>query len=229
MTDQALPSSSKSGCYEPRYSRQCCTAASRGARARAPLRHAAPSPPQVLDSLHQLAKAQSRQPPDFLSGHACQDGKWEHRGDFTQKADLVCGICGTHGGYETAEVRDVRRDGGWRGLCGGPGKRVDGVFPERPQSFRPQRRPVDDCSPGRGGMVQNGRTRDGTFHGKMDRCRKNQGWTTACESIGLLIVGFFLEVPLSYAMMTIHTVYINKIKLNGETHITWYNTVLTAE
>ena len=41
---------------------------------RVPLRHAAPSPPQVLDSLHRLAK-QSRRPPDFLSGHACQDGK----------------------------------------------------------------------------------------------------------------------------------------------------------
>ena len=32
-------------------------------------------PPQVLDSLHRLAKAQSCRPPDFLSGHACQDGK----------------------------------------------------------------------------------------------------------------------------------------------------------
>ena len=42
---------------------------------RTPLRHAAPSPPQVLDSLHRLVKAQSRRPPDFLSGHACQDGK----------------------------------------------------------------------------------------------------------------------------------------------------------
>ena len=43
--------------------------------ARVPRRHAAPSPPQVLDSLHRLAKAQSRRPPDFLSGHAYQDGK----------------------------------------------------------------------------------------------------------------------------------------------------------
>ena len=42
---------------------------------RVPLRHAAPSPPQLPDSLHQLAKAQSRRPPDFLSGHAYQDGK----------------------------------------------------------------------------------------------------------------------------------------------------------
>ena len=40
-----------------------------------PLGYAAPSPPQVLDSLHRLAKGQSRRPPDFLSGHAYQDGK----------------------------------------------------------------------------------------------------------------------------------------------------------
>ena len=71
--------------------------------------------------------------------------------------------------------------GGGRGLCGGPGKGVDGVFSGRPQSFRHQRRPVDDCSPGRGGIAQNGGTRGGTFHGKMDRCRESQGWTTACS------------------------------------------------
>ena len=34
-------------------------------------------------------------------------------------------------------------------------------------------------SPGRGGMAQNGRTRGGTFHGEIDRCRENQGCTTA--------------------------------------------------
>ena len=87
------------------------------------------------------------------------------------------------GGYETSEVRDVRRNGGGRGLCGGPGKRVDGVFPGRPQSFRHQRRPVDDCSPVRGGMAQNGITRGGTFHGKTDCCKENQGWTTACSGM----------------------------------------------
>ena len=69
---------------------------------------------------------------------------------------------------------DVRRNGGGCGVCGGPGKRVDGVFPGRPQSFRHQRRPVEDCSPGRGGMAQNGRTRGGTFHSEMDRCRETK-------------------------------------------------------
>ena len=42
---------------------------------RVPLRHAVPSPPQVFGSLHRLARAQSRRPPDFLSGNAYQDGK----------------------------------------------------------------------------------------------------------------------------------------------------------
>ena len=88
-----------------------------------------------------------------------------------------------HGGYEIDEVRDVRRIGGGRGLWGGAGKRVDGVFPRRSQSFRHQRRPVDNCSLGRGGMAQNGRTSGGTFHGKMNCCRKNQGWATACSGM----------------------------------------------
>ena len=39
-----------------------------------------------------------------------------------QKADFVCGICGAHGGYETAEVRDVRRNGGGAGYVGGQEK-----------------------------------------------------------------------------------------------------------
>ena len=36
--------------------------------------------------------------------------------------------CGAHEGYETAEVRDLRRTDGGRGLRCGPGKNVDGVF-----------------------------------------------------------------------------------------------------
>ena len=62
-------------------------------------------------------------------------------------------------------MRDVRRNGGGAGCR--PGKRVDGVFPGRPQSCRHQRRPVDDCSPGRGGMAQNGRTRPEHFMAKL--------------------------------------------------------------
>ena len=68
-------------------------------------------------------------------------------------------------------------------LRGGAGKIVNWVFPGRPQRFRHQRRPVDDCSPGRRGMAQDNGTRGGTFHGEMDRCRESQGCTTACSSM----------------------------------------------
>ena len=63
-----------------------------------------------------------------------QDGKLEHRGDFTQEADLVRKIFGAHGECQMiAEVHDIRRNGGGRELCGGAGKIiVDGVFPGRP-------------------------------------------------------------------------------------------------
>ena len=80
--------------------------------------------------------------------------------------DLVCGTCGAHGGYDTAEVRDVRRIGAGRGLLEGAGKIVDGVLPGRPQSFRHQRRPVDDCSSGRGEIAQDGGIRGEAFHVK---------------------------------------------------------------
>ena len=34
-----------------------------------------------------------------------------HRGDYAQDADLICGICGAHGGHETIKVGDIRRTG----------------------------------------------------------------------------------------------------------------------
>ena len=52
---------------------------------------------------------------------------------------------------------------------------MDGLFPGRPQSFQHQRRPVVDCSPEHRGMAQDGGTRDGTFHGEMNRCRSVMG------------------------------------------------------
>ena len=72
---------------------------------------------------------------------------------------------------------------GGAGCVGGLGKIVDGVSPGRSQSFRYQRRPMDDCSSGQGGMAQDGGTRGGTSHGDMNRCRESQGWTTACSSM----------------------------------------------
>ena len=80
-------------------------------------------------------------------------------------------------------MRDVRRVGGERELCGVAGKIMDGVFPRPPQSFRHQHPPGDDCSPGRGEIAQDGTTRGGKFHDEMERCRESHGWTTACSSM----------------------------------------------
>ena len=87
---------------------------------------------------------------------------------------LFMGFVARNGGYETAKVRDVRRTGGGRGLCRRPGKRLDEVSLGRLKTFRYQRRPVDDCSPGEGGMAQDGGTRGGMFHGKINRCRESR-------------------------------------------------------
>ena len=56
------------------------------------LRHAAPSPRQVLDSLHRLAKAQSRQPPDFLSGHAYKTGNKSIEATLSRRRILFAGF-----------------------------------------------------------------------------------------------------------------------------------------
>ena len=107
-------------------------------------------------------------------------------------------------------MRDVRRIGGRRGLRGGACKRVDGVFPERPQSFRHQRRPMDDCSLGREGMAQDGGTRSGTmggtFHGEIDHCRKGQDWTTA-YSICPNVTGRTKDVLVRSPLLTRHKWY----------------------
>ena len=35
----------------------------------------------------------------------------------------------------------------------------------------------------RGNVAKRQKTRGGTFHGEMDRCRESQGWTTACSGM----------------------------------------------
>ena len=56
------------------------------------------------------------------------------------------------------------------------GKRVHEVFlVGQPQSFRYQRRPVDDCSPGRGGMAQDAEQGAERFMAKWIAAGKDQG------------------------------------------------------
>ena len=68
------------------------------------------------------------------------------------------------------------------GCVGGQEKEWIGCFLDDLRAFGINQ-PVDDCSPGRGGMAQNGGIRGGTFHGKMNCCRESQGWTTACSGM----------------------------------------------
>ena len=52
-----------------------------------------------------------------------------------READLVRGICGAYGKHGIVEVRDVRRNGGGRGLCEGAGKRWMGCFLDDLKAF----------------------------------------------------------------------------------------------
>ena len=67
---------------------------------------------------------------------------------------------------------------------GGQGKELMGCFLDDLRAFGINADQwTTACSPGRGRMAQNGRTRGGTFHGEMDRYRESQGWTTACSGM----------------------------------------------
>ena len=72
------------------------------------------------------------------------------------------------------------------GQRGGASKFVDVVSSGRPQSFRFQRRPVDDCSPGRRGMAQDFRTRGGTFMAKWvaaEKARSGLRHAVVCPNV----------------------------------------------
>ena len=49
--------------------------------------------------------------------------------------------------------------------------------------LRYQQQPVNDCSPGRGGMAQDCGPRGGTFYGENGSLQRSQGWTTAGTSM----------------------------------------------
>ena len=125
-----------------------------------PLRYAVPSPPQLPGSLHRLVQDKSYRPPgiSYLDalikmGSESIDAIMRRRrilfAVFVARAEATrLPKCVTFGELVVGA-----------GCVGGAGKRVDGVFPGRPQSFRYQRRPVDDCSSGRERMAQYGGTR----------------------------------------------------------------------
>ena len=145
---------------------------------------AEPNPPQLLASLHQLAKGNCTEHPisylDTLinmgseSIDAIMRRRWILFAVFVaRREDTRLSKCVMFG--------ELMRGAG----CAGSQKYIwiGCLSPGRPQSFRYQRRPADDISRGRGEMTQDGGTRGGTFHGEMDSCRESQGWTTTCSSM----------------------------------------------
>ena len=63
---------------------------------------------------------------------------------------------------------------GGAGCVGGQEKEWMGCFLDHLRAFGINVDQWTTAASGRGGMAQNGRTRGGTFHGKMDRCRKTK-------------------------------------------------------
>ena len=128
-----------------------------------PLRHGAPSPPQLPDSLHRLMKERSRRPLSiFYLDTLIKTGSESIKATLRRRRILFAGFV-VRMEDNTRLPKRVMFGELVRGLFGGPGKRADWVFPGRPQSFWHQRRPVDDCLSGRGRMAQDGGTRGGTF------------------------------------------------------------------
>ena len=144
--------------------------------ARVSLRHAAPSPSQLPDLLQHLFLKKNRTDHSiFYLDTLVKTGSGSIKATVRRSRILFAGF--------VARTEDTRLPKCvifgklvGRGLRGGAAKRVYRMSPERPQSFRYQRRSVDDCSPGRGGTAQDGVTRGGTFHGEMYHYRENQGW-----------------------------------------------------
>ena len=79
---------------------------------------------------------------------------------------------------------DVRRIDRGRGLRGGPGKKVDGVyFLDDLRAFGINADQWTTAAQDEGGWRRTAGKGAEHFMAKIDRCRGSQGWTTACSSM----------------------------------------------
>ena len=111
--------------------------------ARVLLRHAVPSPLQLPDSLHRLAKEQSRRPPISYLDTLVKTGSESTEATLRRRRILFARFVAC---MEDTRLPKCVMFGElvWGAGCAGEGgKRVDRVFPGRPQSLRHQRPPVD--------------------------------------------------------------------------------------
>ena len=147
--------------------------------ARVPLRHAAPSPPHVLDDWRKHKPADH--PISYLDT-LIKTGSESIGATLRTRRIFFAGF--------VARMKDTRLSKcvmfgelvGGAGCVGGQEKEWMGCFLDDLRAFGINARPVvDDSSPRpEEWMAQDGGTRGGIFHGEMDRSRENQGWTTAC-------------------------------------------------
>ena len=101
-----------------------------------PLRHAGTSLPQLPDSLHRLAKNNGIDHAISYLDTLIKTGSESTEATLRRRRILFAGF--------VARMEDTRLPKcvmfgdmvGGAGCVGGAGKRVDGVFPGRPQSFR---------------------------------------------------------------------------------------------
>ena len=108
------------------------------------------------------------------------DGKFEAT-LRRKEADLIRRICGAHGGYETAEMRDVRRFDGGRGLRKKSGCGVSPTTSERSASSAPTSSGRLQPRTRRNGARRRNKGRNVSWrNGSLQR--KSQGWTMTCIS-----------------------------------------------
>ena len=164
-------------------SRWCCTAASRGARARATTRHAAPSPSQVLDSLHRLAEAQSHRPPDFLSGYAFKTRSESIDGTLRRRRILFAGFVARMEDTRLPKCAMFGEMVGGTGCVGGQEKQWMGCFLDDLRAFGINADQWTTAVQGKGEWHRTVKQGAEHFMAKWTCCRESQGWTTACSGM----------------------------------------------
>ena len=88
-----------------------------------------------------------------------------------------------HGGYETAEVHDVREMVGGAGCVGGQEKEWMGCFPDDLRACGINADQWTTSAQDEGEWRRTAKQGAEHFMAKMDRSRKKQDWTTACTGM----------------------------------------------
>ena len=101
-------------------------------------------------------------------------------GVAVEEAVLVCGVRGAHGGYETAEVRDVRKNGERCSYVRGQEKEWIGCFLDDLKAFGINADHWTTAAQDKGEWWQNKGWNVSWRNGPLQR---SQGWTTACSSM----------------------------------------------